>query len=366
MPLYVARLRDSDLAARAHPEALWYAVMLWSASWHQLPAASLPDDEVVLAKLCGLGRDLRTFRKHRAQAMHGFVLCSDGRLYHPVVAEQAVNAWESKLQQRWRSECARIKKANQRNGTDLRAPTYEEFLAGVSPQNPAPCPEIVPGDSDDCPPGQDVQEIGTGTGISKKEAEASSVGQAEPSPTAALFDIDETTPAPGRPKDKPWDRDADFAALWIGATDAMRARAKSKENVWPHWRAAKAKAGSGATIVEALGRYRAKDPDVQRTGGPGLHVWLRDGTWDLWPEQGAVTGPALAMFAGPAGLRAAVVAAKDEAFAVGYLDPCGWTEGPPRRLTARNRFVADQILKAVGAQLAKAGIEVTIQQEQAA
>lgn len=200
----------------------------------------------------------------------------------------------------------------------------------------------------------------------KKEAKASSVGPASPSPTVALFDLEDTTP-PDKPKAEPWDRDADFAALWIGATPTMRKRAKSKGKVWPQWRAARAKADGGAAIVEALARYRAGDPDVGRTGGPGLHLWLQDGTWELWLEPDAtVTGPAVATFSGPPGLRAAVVAAKGEAFAVGYLDPCGWSEGPPRRLTTRNKFVADQILKAVGAQLAKAGIEVTIQQEQAA
>ncbi|WP_217895005.1 DUF1376 domain-containing protein [Sphingobium sp. Z007] len=104
MPLQVARLRDSDLAATEHPEACWYAVLLWAASWHQVPAASLPDDEMVLARLCGLGRDVKTFRKHRAGALRGFVTCSDGRLYHPVVAEQANAAWKEKLAYRDRKE----------------------------------------------------------------------------------------------------------------------------------------------------------------------------------------------------------------------------------------------------------------------
>lgn len=97
MPLHVARLRDSDLAATAHPEACWYAVLLWAAAWHQVPAASLPDDELVLTRLCGLGRDVKTFRRHRRDAMRGFVKCSDGRLYHEVVAEVALGSWAEKL-----------------------------------------------------------------------------------------------------------------------------------------------------------------------------------------------------------------------------------------------------------------------------
>ncbi|WP_277969292.1 DUF1376 domain-containing protein [Sphingomonas echinoides] len=97
MPLHVARLRDSDLAAEAHPEACWYAVLLWSASWHQVPAGSLPTGEAVLARLCGLGRDVKTFRRHRDDAMRGWIECDDGRLYHPVVAEQVNSAWSEKL-----------------------------------------------------------------------------------------------------------------------------------------------------------------------------------------------------------------------------------------------------------------------------
>jgi hypothetical protein len=113
MPLHVARLRDSDLAAEEHPEACWYAVLLWAASWHQIPAGSLPDSDAVLMRLVGLGRDARTWKKHRDGALHGFVKCDDGRLYHDVVAEQVIASWQGKLEQRHRTECARIKKPKQ-------------------------------------------------------------------------------------------------------------------------------------------------------------------------------------------------------------------------------------------------------------
>lgn len=95
MPLQVARLRDSDFAASVHPEAAWYGVLLWAASWHQIPAGSLPDNDTMLMRLVGLGRDARTWKKHREEALYGFVLCSDGRLYHPIVTSLAVHAWTS-------------------------------------------------------------------------------------------------------------------------------------------------------------------------------------------------------------------------------------------------------------------------------
>lgn len=86
--LDVARLRDSELAG--DHLALGFAVLLWAASWHQVPCSSLPNDDKVLARMVGLGRDVEAWMQMRDRALHGFILCSDGRLYHPVVAEKAL------------------------------------------------------------------------------------------------------------------------------------------------------------------------------------------------------------------------------------------------------------------------------------
>lgn len=189
MPLHVARLRDSDLASEEHPEACWYAVLLWSASWHQLPAASLPDNDAVLAKLVGLGRDVKTFRKHRAGALRGFVTCDDGRLYHPMVAEQAMIAWEGKLQQRWRTECARIKKHNQRTEQDIPTPTYEAFLSSLkSGPRPEHVPRDVPGDNGQCPSGNGIQEKGTGTETGRLSSVSDETGADAPLSSRPQFE----------------------------------------------------------------------------------------------------------------------------------------------------------------------------------
>ena len=128
MPLQVSRLRDSELAAMEEPEACWYAVLLWAASWHQIPAGSLPDNDTALMRLVGLGRDARTWKKHRAGALRGFVQCSDGRLYHPVVVEQAKEAWQRKLQQNHRTFCSAVRKHNERNPDKrLEIPTFEQW-----------------------------------------------------------------------------------------------------------------------------------------------------------------------------------------------------------------------------------------------
>lgn len=110
MPLDVLRLRDSDLSAEATDGEFRAAVMLWCAAWHQVPAASLPDNDKVLASLAGLGRDVEAWGLVKDGALRKWVRCDDGRLYHPIVAEKANEAWEQKKKQRLRTEAARAAK----------------------------------------------------------------------------------------------------------------------------------------------------------------------------------------------------------------------------------------------------------------
>ena len=42
MPLEVARLRDSEMAAVADAEIFRCGVLLWCYAWHQVPAGSVP------------------------------------------------------------------------------------------------------------------------------------------------------------------------------------------------------------------------------------------------------------------------------------------------------------------------------------
>jgi hypothetical protein len=141
MPLDVVRLRDSDLAVTAEADEFRCAVLLWCASWHQVPAASLPDDDKVLAQYAGYGRVVKEWLKVRDGAMRGWVKCSDGRLYHAVVAEKANEAWTAKLRQRLKTECARIKKHNERHGTSIQFPEFDAWLAAGCPVGqPLPVP----------------------------------------------------------------------------------------------------------------------------------------------------------------------------------------------------------------------------------
>lgn len=91
MPLDTERLMDSDMMALSTGEEFKTALRLWCKSWNQEPAASLPDDDRILAHLAG--RELSSWRKIKDMALRGFIKCSDGRLYHPVIAEKALEAW---------------------------------------------------------------------------------------------------------------------------------------------------------------------------------------------------------------------------------------------------------------------------------
>lgn len=107
-PLFRARLFGSSFHARA-TDAEWRAgVTLWLKSWDQVPAGSLPDDDIELCRLAELARDLKGWKKHKAGALRGWVLCTDGRLYHPVVAEGVNTAIEAKVKQRLKTAKARI------------------------------------------------------------------------------------------------------------------------------------------------------------------------------------------------------------------------------------------------------------------
>jgi hypothetical protein len=100
MMIDIQRLRGSGFDAITDDSAWRAGVNLWLTAWHQVPAASLDDDEASLAKAAGLGRDLRTWRKVQDLALKGWVRCQDGRLYHETIAEIALEAWIEKLGRR--------------------------------------------------------------------------------------------------------------------------------------------------------------------------------------------------------------------------------------------------------------------------
>jgi hypothetical protein len=171
MELDVRRLRDSEFAAGATGEAFRAGVLLWCAAWHQVPAASLPDNDTELANLAGYGRVIKEWRKVREQALSGFVKCSDGRLYHSVIAEKAVHAFAAKVKHAYGKFCDRMRKENKAREKDGKPqfgiPTIEQWNSGAYPHGipPEGSPEIA------APSGQIPPEIalkGNGEGTERE------------------------------------------------------------------------------------------------------------------------------------------------------------------------------------------------------
>ncbi len=92
--LNVERLMASELVALSSHEVIAAALFLWCRAWKQLPAASLPDDDRVIAAFARL--PLPKFRKIKPEILRGFIKCSDGRLYHKVLVGEAVSAFGRK------------------------------------------------------------------------------------------------------------------------------------------------------------------------------------------------------------------------------------------------------------------------------
>jgi hypothetical protein len=118
MPLEVLRLRDSEMVVLATAEEFRAAVLLWCASWHQVPASSLPSDDRLLANLAGYGRDVESWMKVRSAALRGFVECSDGRFYHPVIAEKAIEAAQKRRSQQQRTAAATEARRSSKSSRD--------------------------------------------------------------------------------------------------------------------------------------------------------------------------------------------------------------------------------------------------------
>lgn len=90
MMIDVRRLLSSTLALTQPPDVFRVAVLSWTIAWHQIPAGSMPNDDAVLARWFGFHSRGHMAQFRRAGKLRGWVLHSDGRLYHPVVTENVL------------------------------------------------------------------------------------------------------------------------------------------------------------------------------------------------------------------------------------------------------------------------------------
>jgi uncharacterized protein YdaU (DUF1376 family) len=131
--LDTVRLLGSELVAISTGEEFKAAVLLWCWAWKQRPACSLPDDDRVLASYAR--QTLPKWKKLKEVALRGFVKCSDGRLYHLVLAQDGLRAAKAQRQRqeairkRWEKEGdgdTAVLRANVKTDTEHHTKTIPE------------------------------------------------------------------------------------------------------------------------------------------------------------------------------------------------------------------------------------------------
>jgi len=113
MKLDTARLLESDFFAKASDAEFKAAITLWCKAWTQTPAGSLPNDDQILAHMCGINP--AKWKKVKNRALHGWIECNDGRLYHPVIAEQVNVAWAKRKAYLAKQDASNERKQRERN-----------------------------------------------------------------------------------------------------------------------------------------------------------------------------------------------------------------------------------------------------------
>lgn len=241
MPVDVQRLLKSETWALGTGDERAAAMSLWLEAWHQVPAGSLPNNDRMLKKLA----DSDKWPRVRAQALRGWVECSDGRLYHPVTCEKVLEAWIEKLAnsisgavgnaKRWnvgidttalRAQfitAVEMLRAIAPQSESLKKKVVAVILAGSPPESPPDAPEPSPPDS---PPESGGDRKGQGQGQGQgipNTATSDEVAPARPLPTGpgpqlALVDPPPPGPEPYEPPDCPH---LAILALWAEVLPAM-------------------------------------------------------------------------------------------------------------------------------------------------
>lgn len=182
------RLRDSDFWLDASDRVKVISLELWGQAYEQVPAGSLPARDERLAELCGYGRlMIDQWREIKPDVMKAWVLCSDGRWYHPTLCIVALEAYILKLKDRAR-------KGNG-GGAKERLVEVQQMLDRLTSEY------IVPVESADIsmenPPNSTGNDIGQGQGHRHRQKRESRALRARPE--LALIpeeDVPRETPKP--------------------------------------------------------------------------------------------------------------------------------------------------------------------------
>lgn len=183
IPLYGDRLFNSDTWALCDADEKVAALRLWWRAWHEEPAGSLPNNDRLLAERAGYGVAVKAFLAVKPNAMRGWILCSDDRLYHPVVASIALDVWEKKSRKRVENDADRERKRLKRAALSSGQPPSVRRTNGHHPADGDENPPDDGPDKDAIPP--DVQSE---SALKGREGEEKKEERASAPPTAIWFE----------------------------------------------------------------------------------------------------------------------------------------------------------------------------------
>lgn len=136
MPLYGDRLLKSETWISGTAEAKVAALRLWwHAFAHEAPAGSLPNDDRFLAEYAGFGEQVKPWLKVKTQAMRNWAPCTDGRLYHPVLAEIVMEVWQLRIHASAKGKAGAAKRWGKHRHEKTIAQASESNSTGNAPAN---------------------------------------------------------------------------------------------------------------------------------------------------------------------------------------------------------------------------------------
>lgn len=415
MLLDVQRIRDSSIANHENPEVFRASFLLWCAAWQQTPAASLDNKDRELASMAGFNRAMGEWMKIKDEVMSSFVLCADGRWYHPVVAEKALeqmlerltvkaagakgNASQGKamrggqdLQADMADIAVRLRALNPR-ATVLTKPAVVEALSRMA------CQEGEAGDSGDDPARTNGEQIappaethGEPTapaprthGVAETDAVRTHGDRTANAPRTQgerSADAKEKkrieSPLPPLEGGDALDEGSRFDEAFRAFHPIGQTKYGQAEGIWPD---IAAQAGGQANLLHAVKDYTASVAAKAREGRgiPSILTWLKRGDWKAHlPAEAKAEAMAetASSWAGPEDVRADVVAhiatarngdkQAGEIFAKTYLDPCGWRDLPERTIVCSSRLRFDALRSQCGALLKHLGVTLVLETMEAA
>lgn len=369
MPLEVQRLRDSDLALISTGDEFKAAMLLFCASWGQVPAGSVPSDDRILAKLAGT--DLSTWAQVKVVALRGWVECSDGRLYHPLVSEKAMEALPGRQAYASRASAAGDRKRRERED---RARLFEQCKAlGLQPAYNIKTTELrslvnsAGGEGPTPPrdPSRSVTRDQSHSEIVTSHKTARDPSQPVTSDVTAKRERGKEKESPQPPLGAFGDG---FDEAWSIIPDKCRGPAKL-DDARASWRTAieSGEIDEARLLAATKAMTRAVAASGDRLPVKAFHRWLKLREWQNWAPSAAA---ARSVWPGPGHIRDAIIAEVSRArasrkdgdtFAETWLDQVTSWSDVPAAIVCQSGTVARRLQEAVGKLLtAEFGVAVIV------